>query len=519
MEKDLIKKDKKLKINLNLAHILIIILGSIFILLAAFHEDIWFDESYSVAIANHGFAEIWNITGNDVHPPLYYWMLHILELIFGSNVIIYRLFSVVAIIILGILGYTHIRKDFGIKVGMIFSFLTFFLPVMSTYSQEVRMYSWACLFVMLMIIYAYRLYIRVKNKNEENLEESKWKKLELKNLILFGIFSVCCMYTHYYSLMTAFVVNLALLIFLIKNRKECKNVLRNFVILGVIQVALYIPWLHYLFGQMQHVGGGFWITLGLNTLVEVPSFQFRRQLDTVFGFTPETIIALIASISMYIYIGWKIYQAKKSKEKIKPAIMAIALYLIIIGIMLAISLISPILFSRYLMVLTGIYIFFLAYMMATEKNNKITLVICIIITIMGTASNITNININYEESNMKQIEYLRENIQKDDIIVYSNIGNGGVVAAFFPENKQYFYNGGYWDIEEAYKAYGPGMETIYDYNDILENYHGRIWLIDSEYMGLYEEFPKEGIKVLEGPMRFDTKYQNYIYNIMLLEKE
>ena len=98
MEKDLIKKDKKLKINLNLAHILIIILGSIFILLAAFHEDIWFDESYSVAIANHGFAEIWNITGNDVHPPLYYWMLHILELIFGSNVIIYRLFSVVAII-------------------------------------------------------------------------------------------------------------------------------------------------------------------------------------------------------------------------------------------------------------------------------------------------------------------------------------------------------------------------------------------------------------------------------------
>ena len=63
------------------------------------------------------------------------------------------------------------------------------------------------------------------------------------------------------------------------------------------------------------------------------------------------------------------------------------------------------------------------------------------------------------------------------------------------------------------------METIYDYNDILDNYKGRIWLIDSEYMGLWEEFPKEGITILKDAKRFDTKYQNYIYNIMLVEKK
>ena len=159
---------KKVKISIKNAHKIIIILGIIFILLAAFHEDIWFDESYSVAIANHSFSEIWTITGNDVHPPLYYWMLHIIELIFGSNVIIYRLFSVLAIAILGIIGYTHIRKDFGEKVGILYSFLTFFLPVMSTYSQEVRMYSWACLFVTIMSIYGYRIYRLIKeNKGKE----------------------------------------------------------------------------------------------------------------------------------------------------------------------------------------------------------------------------------------------------------------------------------------------------------------------------------------------------------------
>ena len=152
---------KKVKNPNKILHISIIVLGIIFILLSAFHADIWFDESYSVAIAKHNFADIWNITGNDVHPPLYYWMLHIVWMIFGNNVIIFRLFSVLAIIILGILGYTHIRKDFGEKTGILFSFLTYFLPVMCTYSQEIRMYSWSCLIVALLAIYAYSLYISV----------------------------------------------------------------------------------------------------------------------------------------------------------------------------------------------------------------------------------------------------------------------------------------------------------------------------------------------------------------------
>lgn len=119
------KKEKIYK----LVHIAIIILGTIFILIPAIHSNIWFDESYSVSIADKSFIDIWKITGNDVHPPLYYWMLHIIYLIFGTNIIIYRLFSALGIILLGIIGYTHIRKDFGEKTGIIFSYLSFFLPI------------------------------------------------------------------------------------------------------------------------------------------------------------------------------------------------------------------------------------------------------------------------------------------------------------------------------------------------------------------------------------------------------
>ena len=124
---------KKEKI-LNLIHIAIIILGSIFILIPAIHSNMWFDESYSVGMASKSFMDIYLIGSNDVHPILYYYILHIFYLLFGTNIYIYRFLSMVPIAILGILGYTHIRKDFGQKIGLLFSFFVFFLPLNCVYS-------------------------------------------------------------------------------------------------------------------------------------------------------------------------------------------------------------------------------------------------------------------------------------------------------------------------------------------------------------------------------------------------
>ena len=113
-------------IDIKYLHIALIVLGSIFILLSAFHTNLWFDESYSVGLARHTFGEIWSIGGHDVHPILYYWMLRIVYLITGGSIMAYRIFSVIPIALMIVLGYTHIRKDFGEKTGFIFSFLIYF---------------------------------------------------------------------------------------------------------------------------------------------------------------------------------------------------------------------------------------------------------------------------------------------------------------------------------------------------------------------------------------------------------
>lgn len=198
-----------MKINKGqILHILIIVIGIIFLIVPAFHTNLWFDESYSVAMANHSFIDIWKIGSNDVHPILYYWVLHIINLIFDYNIIAYRMFSVVCVIILAILGYTHIRKDFGEKVGLIFSFLSIFLPGIALYAGEIRMYSMGLMLGTVMLIYANRIYNNKINKT---------------TFMIFGLSSLALAYTHYYGLMLAGIINILLFINLLKKYKTRFN--------------------------------------------------------------------------------------------------------------------------------------------------------------------------------------------------------------------------------------------------------------------------------------------------------
>lgn len=483
-------------------HIMIIILGTIFVSLSAFHTNLWFDESYSVALATHSFKEIWQIGGHDVHPILYYWLLHIVYLIFGTNIIVYRLFSVLWMTLLGIIGFTHIRKDFGEKTGIIFTCLTFFMPVMCVYAPEIRMYSLACFLGVLMCIYAYRIL----------------KQNTKKNWIIFGVSSLALAYTHYYGLMTAGIVNILLFIFTLKKKNENKNYLKYFIIQAIIQIVLYVPWLVYFVIQVTSVGKGFWISVKFpDTLVEILSFQYRGIMDGGVHLNIETIGTLCFSILTYIYIGYIIYKQNKEKNEILPGIITIGIYLTIIIAAWLISFVMQILYYRYLFVITGILIFAISYFMAKGSNKVITIILISLITIMAGYNEVRLSYHNYHESNMKQVEYIQEHIQENDIIIYSNAVADAIFTIYFPNNNQYFINLENWDVEEAYKAFSPTMTTIRNL-DFLDDYNGRIWIIDSDEQKLYNLIKEKNVKTILDNIKVETEYHNSNYNIMLIEK-
>lgn len=293
-------------------HIAIIIIGIIFISIPIFHTNLWFDESYSVAIARHSFKEIYTIGSSDVHPVLYYWILHIINLILGNNIIAYRLFSVLCIDILGIIGYTHIRKDFGERAGTIFSFLAFFWPVNIVYAGEIRMYTMAMLEVTIMCIYAYRIYKSKHENNTSDAEEPNTKPKSchiLKDWVIFAIFSLASAYTHYYSLMTAGIVNVVLFILFIKEaiqERKFTYSIKAFIISAIAQIILYIPWLIVIFRTVGHISG-FWIQLKFpDTLIELLTFQFAGNLEGKEYIKNEVVIPFeIILLSYIIYINIK----------------------------------------------------------------------------------------------------------------------------------------------------------------------------------------------------------------------
>lgn len=483
-------------------HIALIILGIIFITIPVFHNNLWFDESYSVGMANKSFIDIWQIGSNDVHPILYYWILHLIYIIFGSNIYLYRIASMIPIAILGILGYTHIKKDFGEKEGILFSFFTFFLPIASVYSGEIRMYTWGMLFVTIMAIYAYRIY----------------KKSSTKNWIIFAIFSLASAYTHYYALATAGIINLVLFIYLLKNaikQKSYTKELKSFTISAIVQIILYIPWLYSLLNQITGVSKGYWISApSAKLLLQIFCFQFTGNLDIMF--VPQwTSVAL--GIILLIYC---IYCAIANKGEKTAGRLAIGVYLIVFVAMYIISLKTPILYARYFLNLTGLFIFFMAFFIAKDKNKLLTIMICLITLAVAILVNLNVSKMNYAENNKVPLEYVKQDLQQGDMMLFGNRGSGFTISMQLVDVPNCFYDYENWNVEPAYKAFGK--EMIYTNNiETLENYKGRIWIVNSDNYSIYEEFKEkygDRIELIKQEI-FNTEYHGYNYSICLIEKD
>ena len=482
-------------------HILVIMLGIIFVALSGFHSNLWFDESYSVAIADRTFGEIWTIGGHDVHPILYYWMLKVVKLLTmgwgivgtSSKILAYRLFSIIPIAILGVMGYTHIRKDFDEKTGILFSFFAFFLPEVAIYANEIRMYSWGLLFISVLSIYALRL-----------TKDSTWK-----NWLIFFLSSLLSIYTHYYGLMAAGIINLCLLIYLIKNKR--KNDIVRIVTFGVIQGLAYLPWILFLMQQMKNVSGGFWIGFTFpNTIMEILSSQYIGNLNYYVGF--------IISIAIYIYLGVVIHRYKGNKTSVKLSI-GIYIAVIIAALIITLFMKTSILYYRYLFIITGLYIFTISFILSKEKNTKIIWLVCAITTVLALTSNIKMIKDNYKEENEEPIKYLQENVQKEDTFVsdQTTFGTGSVVSVWFPDNKQYFYNPDNWHVEEAYKAFGPNFTTVTD-TEFLNDLSDRVWIIDNSDKAIYNNTFKDDFDIVSEKLIW-TGYHGYCYEILLVERK
>lgn len=486
--------------NIKAWHIIVIILGAIFMFVGAFHSNIWFDEAYTVGLVRHSFLDIIKIGIHDVHPLFYYLILKLFTIFTGDSILAMRIFSILGMVVLSILGYTHIRKDFGEKTGLIFSFLVSFLPVTLAYSNEIRMYSWAAVFVLLTGIYAYRI----------------TQNCSIKNWILFSVFSLFSAYTHYFATIAIGLINVALFIYVIKNRQKEKIIVK-WITSAATQIILFIPGLLVLAFQAHRVAGGFWISIKYpDILIDILKFNFIGEVTENWIGT----FVLIFAIILFIYLIIKaILEYKKDKTKIVVPILSACIYLGVIVLTLLVSLkMQDIFTTRYTIPMLGLLLVFVAYVLSVS-NNKITAITCAIIIALSVNNSIIFFNKNYNESNTQLSNIISNEVQKEDIFVYSDIMLGSNIAEYYPENKQYFYNAEHWTVEQAYKAFDPQMETIENL-DIIENFKGRIWIIDSDNNKVYDIISKyPNVEIIKKQEKVNTSYKNTNWVISLIEKK
>ncbi|MGD8819304.1 MAG: glycosyltransferase family 39 protein, partial [Anaerolineae bacterium] len=104
-------------------------------------QPLWWDEGWSVYFASSELRTIFELTAVDIHPPLYYVLLHYWTQFLGSGVVAIRLFSVLTGLASIPCLYAVGRRLAGTTVGLLAALFLAVSPFHIYYSQEVRMYG------------------------------------------------------------------------------------------------------------------------------------------------------------------------------------------------------------------------------------------------------------------------------------------------------------------------------------------------------------------------------------------
>jgi 4-amino-4-deoxy-L-arabinose transferase-like glycosyltransferase len=164
----------------------IIIIFSFLIRLIGVNQSLWLDEAISANVAKMPITKIVsNFSINDFHPPIFYWFLDLWTKLFGSNVAILRLssifFSLITIYFVFLLG----KKIKNEKVGILAALFLAVNPLFVYYSQELRMYMMATMWLTIGFYY----FLKIKEK--------KYKKIDL---IIFNLLTALAFGTFYGSI-------------------------------------------------------------------------------------------------------------------------------------------------------------------------------------------------------------------------------------------------------------------------------------------------------------------------------
>lgn len=104
-------------------------------------QSVWFDEGYSITLAQRPLHELIDLTKIDAHPPFYYMYLKAWGTIFGWSELSLRLSSIVpAAAAVGVMAML-VRRLLSTRAALVVLPFLVFAPFLVRYGYEIRMYA------------------------------------------------------------------------------------------------------------------------------------------------------------------------------------------------------------------------------------------------------------------------------------------------------------------------------------------------------------------------------------------
>lgn len=252
-------------------------------------QDIWFDEGYSILLAQQPVDELLRLTAVDAHPPFFYLLLKVWGSIFGWSELALRSFSaILAAVTVGVVAVL-IRVMFTPRIALATLPFMVLAPFWIRYGYEIRMYALAGL------ISAIGTLILIKAVHQKS--DKKW-----------WVFYALTVATGMYTLYMTVVVWLAHFVWLgiYHNRRFWKQ---PWFWSYVGAVAIVLPYVPTILWQMSHSAlPGIGVSLNLTHIGEVASMLLI--------YTPEWSVGSLAAVGILVLIGTLIYLTDRVRHRL-----------------------------------------------------------------------------------------------------------------------------------------------------------------------------------------------------------
>lgn len=433
--------------------------------------SIWHDEGYTAMLINLSPAEIIKTTITDVHPPLYYLILHWWQDFFGSSLVSLRSFSMVCGLLIVIFTYLLMRKLFSERVARFAGLLTAIGPFLIRYSQEARMYSFAALIA---IVATYVFVIALSKKKAYGW----W--------LFYGVIIAAGLYTQYYLALLVF----AHLIYAVMSSKTILKGLQTTLkntgvwLSAIVAILLFSPWIAPAINQVTRVDSGFWIP-------PISWFDIPNAISMFMTYNHDVTawLGITFAAAMIILIIWL---ANKNKNLSAPIWLLLSWAFLPMIIVALLSIRSPIFYDRYFAFSAPAFYALLAVIVSYIPLQKTKLInfryligtVIIVILIFGV-SNVYNA----AGHKMKNIaEVVNHNYQNGDEIIsaelytffdfsyYNQTGQGVKLLSNGPFGKY-----GEWGLVRA-----TNTERVSSFDEVSSK---RVWLVGKT--GEHDYFEKE----------------------------